>query len=145
MNGKGSKMFKALMIGAVALGAMAGAGAAEARDGARGEKMFQKADLNGDGRIDQGEAEQMRDARFARMDVNGDGVVSQDEMAEVSKKRRAERMAKRFERLDLNGDGVIQRVEFEDGGVRRFEMMDANGDGAVTLEEIREKLRRRGG
>lgn len=136
-------MRQILILSAIAL--MGVASTAVAKDGQRADRMFQKIDRNGDGRIDASESERFRDARFARMDENGDGAVTLEEMRAAARKRRADRIGKIFERADGNGDGVLQRAEFEDVGARRFEMMDANGDGAVTLEEIRSMKDRRGG
>lgn len=132
-------------LGAAALALTAATGAANAKDGARMEKFFQKVDVNGDGAITQSESQTFRDARFQRMDADGDGGVTLQELTEVGRQRGGDRAAKRFERMDANGDGVIRRTEFEDMAARRFEAMDANGDGAITMEEIRAGLGRRKG
>ena len=120
-------------------------GAAMADGGKRAQKMFDRLDVNGDGRITQEEAQGLRDQRFARMDANGDGRVTLSEMQDAGRKRRAERMAKRFEKMDANGDGSLARSEYEDLAVRRFQRMDANGDGALTLDEIKARRHRKGG
>lgn len=136
---------------AIALGFALGAGGLGwAQSGDRGGKMFDRVDINNDGRITLQEAQAFRNARFQRMDANNDGQVTQAEMQEARSKRRAQRaersrdrMAKRFEKTDTNGNGALDRAEFERMAAERFARMDVNGDGAVTRDEIRNRRGRK--
>ncbi|MEM0990559.1 MAG: hypothetical protein AAGK00_16950 [Pseudomonadota bacterium] len=137
-------MKKTLMAAAATSLALA-AGTAMAQDGQRGERMFDRIDLNGDGTITQAEMEDFSAERFVAMDVNGDGLVSLTEMEEASKRRSADRAGRRFERLAADGNGVVDRSELLIRVAERFERLDADGNGAVTKTEARDQMRRRKG
>src|SRR5690606_5784950 len=53
---------------------LAGKLSGSGKHGGRAQAMFTKADSNGDGKIDVGEAEAMARAHFDRMDADNDGV-----------------------------------------------------------------------
>ena len=49
---------------------------AAAADHPLADRIFERMDTNNDDKVDAGEMEQARAARFKRLDANGDGVVS---------------------------------------------------------------------
>jgi Ca2+-binding EF-hand superfamily protein len=169
------KLTLTLSAAALALGAGAVAYAQTPERGMRGQEMtraqaetmatkaFERADANGDGKIDAADRDARNDARFARLDTNNDGALSKDEFL-ASHERRAERTAqggeqadgkrpgKRGERMghrgmhgmgmarnaDSDGDGAVSQVEFASAALARFDAADADKDGTVTREERRE-------
>jgi Ca2+-binding EF-hand superfamily protein len=173
------KLTLTLSAAALALGAGAVAYAQTPERGMRGQEMtraqaetmatkaFERADANGDGKIDAADREARHDARFARLDINNDGMLSKEEFL-ASHERRAERTAqggeqadgkrpgKRGERMghrgmrgmghgmgmarnaDSDGDGAVSQAEFADAALARFDAADADKNGTVTREERRE-------
>jgi hypothetical protein len=108
------------LVGAAAGVSMAKGGGDE---GAWKQKQLEKYDLNKDGKLDEGERAQMREAmkakrqaRIAKFDLNKDGKLDAGERAAMKKTESAER----FKKLDANGDGVLSLDEFSKmgGGMR---------------------------
>lgn len=104
---------------------------------------FERADANGDGKIDQAELTAVREARFARLDADADGTISADELdRQVARMQRRAMMAEgmadgAFDRLDANGDGVVTRAEFVEGRTAPIlELADRDGDGAISRDEF---------
>lgn len=168
------KLTLGLTVAALALSGTAYAAPADApRDGvttraeaqARAERMFERLDVNHDGKIDRADREERRatrlNARFDRLDADHDGQISR---AEFSNRQamgqgrhrdgdRAERgpgkhrFAMRgegrrmgFGRMagrmaDANHDGVVTKAEFTAAAAQRFARLDTNNDGRVTPEE----------
>jgi Ca2+-binding EF-hand superfamily protein len=143
------------------------------RDERRAERIAQF-DANGDGQLDDGEREQMREARqaerearraemMAEHDQNGDGQLDDAERQAM----RQERVQRMFDRLDANGDGKVEPDELAarnadadsaNAGRRRrgpppidFATADADQDGVLSSEELgaampeRDRRGRRGG
>ena len=54
----------------------------------------------------------------------------------------------RFQNADTNGDGKLTQEEAEKGGMKRlaqhFGHLDSDGDGFVTLEQLKERMGKRG-
>ena len=104
----------------------------------RPEKMFQRLDQDGDGRISFEEFEMRGNGRdrLKHADTDGDGNLSRAEMqAQVAEKagRDAERANRRFDAGDLNKDDVITRDE---GRQAAFSKMDGNADGYISRDEL---------
>ncbi len=101
------------------------------------DKLFQRADKNGDGQISRYEWRKRHQA-FDRIDQNHDGFISRDE-ARGAVRHRAERLRRGAERLiqrlDKNGNGQISRDEWP-GNPAGFERLDKNHDGFISLDEL---------
>lgn len=116
----------------------------DADDGqAAGGRMFDRLDVNNDGKVDRLEIEQARDARFARFDADGDGRVTQAEFeaghAAMREQRRKARQARMFARHDADGDGVLTEDELPGQGMARMlDRLDSDGDGAISRDEAAE-------
>lgn len=122
---------------------------------ARADSMFERMDVNGDGRIDTADREERTQERFAMLDTNKDGSLSPEEFA-----ARGDRMARgdgerghrghgkrgggMMKMADSNGDGAITKAEFDAMHTQHFTMMDSDNDGTVTAAErkaARDKMR----
>lgn len=118
-------------------------------DDARADLLFERFDLDGDGRIVADEMSRARAERFDRLDLDGSGALdaAEREAARAAQAdRRRELAARRFERLDADGSGRLEADEMSGLDrrlARRLSSHDLNEDGAVTLEELTEG--RRGG
>ena len=114
---------------------------------ARGAKMWQQLDVNGDGVVDEADHKIHAAERFAKADTDGNGELTQAEMkaareaqraerAERRGERRAERADRRFASLDTDKSGGLSQAELDAGR----EKMDAKRKGG----ERRGKMRRGG-
>jgi len=116
---------------------------------ARWQRMLDRWDENGDGKISADEF-QGAENMFARLDANGDGELTQDEMRAPRAGAQGVREAGNFEQRwqwmlnnwDANNDGQISQDEFQ-GPQEAFGRLDADGDGAITMREARRALQGR--
>mgnify|MGYP005845394363 CR=1 FL=1 len=112
---------------------------------AAGERMFERLDADGDGKVTRAEIDAARAADLATYDANRDGVLSVEEFAELHAARTRDRMVRHFQFLDADGDGKVTEAEMEAPAARMLRRLDADGDGAVTREEVAEARRGMGG
>jgi Ca2+-binding EF-hand superfamily protein len=103
-------------------------------------RLFEKCDVDGNGRLDRGEKKEMRRLRKARLlkkfDVNGDGKLDRAERAQAI----AVRIDKMVVRFDTDGSGTVSYAEASVRPhsvlARKFQVIDANGNGVVTKREL---------
>lgn len=113
--------------------------------GERGDRMWDKLDEDGDGKIAIADVGNRAADRLSAADADNDGYVTRDEMKAAHEARRAERQANRFP--DADGDGVVTVVEYQNAAQERFRKLDANSDGVLSEDEMKTGQRghRRGG
>lgn len=130
---------KTSTIVAALLTGLASFSAAHAQD-ATGDRVFRKADTNGDGVISKDEVLAARQRLFSRLDRNGDGVIDGQEIegARDAIMARAEateaRLGDMMRRLDTKGDGKVSADEFR-ADTSLFDLVDRNGDGKISPDE----------
>lgn len=128
----------------------------------RAEALFDKLDLNHDGKLDAADRKLMRDTmrtrRFDKLDTNHDGMISRAEFMadkgpeEDGKPRHGKhRHGMRnhgpwgmMRMADSNKDRAISKQEFVAAALKRFDLADTNHDGIVTVAERKaafEKMR----
>ena len=141
MNRLYSMMF--LIVGAVAMPAMADGHGDHRKGGERMKNAVKHMDANNDGAIsfEEFRMPEGRDAPEMRMDANGDGEITRDEVSQAATQRTEEALT-HFDTLDADGDGVVTQSERRRAA---FDRMDGDGDGQITKSEFREarKDRRR--
>jgi Ca2+-binding EF-hand superfamily protein len=99
------------------------------------DRLFQRFDKDGDGKIALKDLPDRLRERLTRADSNNDGQVTRDEITKAWQTAAAEMKKK----IDTNGDGVISdaerakaRAAFWD---KRFSELDKNRDGALSASE----------
>ena len=133
---------------------------------AKGAAMFDKMDVNHDGKLDQADRAAHEGQMFDRADTNHDGALSRDEVAAAHQAGpggngagpEAKHHGKRggghgggmmmMHMADANKDGAVSRDEFAAAQAKHFDMMDTNHDGQVDQAErkaAREKMHAMGG
>lgn len=110
----------------------------------RADKMFEKMDLTGDGRLDQADRAAHQAQRFGKLDGDSNGEVSKAEMQTAQEARKAkmaerraqreakagQKMERRFARLDQDGSGGVSQAEMDAAREQRGEMRGQRGDRA---------------
>ena len=112
-----------LFAGAAAL--LAGAAIAQPAPGPRADRQ---ADLTRE------QAVERADRLFDRLDVNRDGRATPDEARQAAEQRRAARAGQHFDRLDANRDGSISRAEFDQARSQRMQRREQRA------EHVRERM-----
>jgi Ca2+-binding EF-hand superfamily protein len=97
------------------------------------EKISDKLDKNRDGYLDREEFKTVKipdiDRIFDTLDKNGEGRISRDKFIANSMKR--------FYKMDENGDSIIDRNEYRKAAARLFDKLDKNRDGYLDRDELR--------
>jgi Ca2+-binding EF-hand superfamily protein len=110
--------FKTLAVLAAAAVAVPVAASAETpargRD-ARIDRLFERYDLNKDGKITRDELKQYREAQFKAADTDGNGHINSIEMAAYVKAQINQRLEARFTALDKDKNGKITLDEMRSG------------------------------
>lgn len=98
-------------------------------------EMLSKADRNGDGVVERGEAASMRGEMFDRLDRRDRGylVIS---AAPRKMKARGEQMRALLVAADADRDGKVTRQEFLSAPMPAFDRADANHDGRIDSKEL---------
>jgi Ca2+-binding EF-hand superfamily protein len=144
-----------LAVAGIAL-AQTGTGRSEARDGRPrepGSAIFDRQDLNHDGKVTLAEFQQAARERqqkiFERLDRDRDGTVTREEAQALREEHRGKFRERRGERqqrmqqlrgLDADGDQQLSRAEIGDKLPRlseNFARIDGNNDGKLSRDELR--------
>ncbi|WP_395945707.1 EF-hand domain-containing protein [Brevundimonas sp.] len=111
--------------------------------GDMGRQMFQRIDVNNDGRLSRAEFESAREEMFARADADRNGRLTMSELralrpedAPAPQRRPGREQLQKLRAIDRNGDRAIDLNEFRSLGGERFATADRNRDGFITREEI---------
>lgn len=110
-------------------------------------KMFERQDVNKDGRITRDEG-RMPSAWFERADTNDDGSLTSAELTaarasvgagkpDAARSDKARGHGGKLSRLDGNSDGTVAIAEVRNAASQQFTRLDANSDGKVTSDEFR--------
>jgi len=107
------------------------------------DQVFERFDLNRDGKLTKDELPEPVAERIMKADADGDGAVTKEELEQARRKMGGRFIDKLFERFDANQDGKLTKEELPAQFAEKLMQADADGDGAVTKEELqaaREKL-----
>lgn len=85
-------------------------------------KMFERMDVNSDGKVDAADGDARKDAMFEKLDADSNGEVTQAEMAKA-REARQERREARAEKM-------------REAGKDRFSMLDTDKSGGLSKEEL---------
>jgi len=142
-----SKLLMTTGIAALAATVLAGVTLADGRHHGRGHQggawLFERFDVNEDGRITQVEIDEVRQGRLEEFDADGDGNLSLEEYQALWLDAMRERMVDRFQAHDDDGDGLVTAAEFGEPFDRIVSRFDVNDDGELTRDELRRRHRDR--
>lgn len=150
----------ALILSALILVAVVGAGLSTAAFAGRGDDIgplqelnFDALDADKDGKVTKAEVDASHAMRTKAADINADGKLSVEELAAMQIKAMTERAtaraAKMTKKLDTDGDKMLTDAELAAGKNRAdmFARIDTDGDGAITkaeAETARARMKERG-
>ncbi len=103
----------------------------------RAQKVFDRIDLNKDGKVDVKEFTPLAEKRFMKADENKDDAVSLAEIDGALKAAMERRRDRMMLNLDMDKNGSITRAELDKYVEALVKGADVNGDGGVTFEEAR--------
>ena len=92
------------------------------------KRIFEIADINKDGLVDQIEYRLNKMDVFFSRDKNRDRYLSREELSKMS--------AATFGAIDKDGDNLISGFEFNQADISKFEAIDLNDDGSITFDEF---------
>jgi hypothetical protein len=119
-----------LLIVAVGLTTHVASGAAQPAPDR--QALFDRMDLNKDGRIDRAEFQHWLQEAFFLLDANKDGMLALQELQQAQ----SFIDAGQFTRADHNRDGVLDMVEFSNTLTQDFEAADQDHDGTLNRQEF---------
>jgi len=100
------------------------------------QKMFQKFDIDKDGKISREEFSVKHAKNFARLDTDKNDSLSLDEFKGSCKNERCTQMkTKKFSKLDKDSNGSVTKGEFV-GVLKVFDLRDRNKDGYLSEDEF---------
>jgi Ca2+-binding EF-hand superfamily protein len=109
------------------------------------QRIFQKADSDGDGQISKAELSSMRtngpqggpsaDEMFTKLDTDQDGSISREE-CDASLEKMREQMSQGAKMFFGRGDKAGQPPSLEEMQEEMFTRADANGDGTIDADEL---------
>lgn len=103
----------------------------------RVQKVFDRLDINKDGKISLAEFTPIAEKRFLSVDVNKDDVVSAAEI-DASLQAAMERRRNRIlANMDADKNGSITRAELDTYVAAMVKGADTDNDGGVTFDEAR--------
>lgn len=108
------------------------------------ERLMERFDVDGDGKLTQAEVDEARKALLAKHDGDGDGKLTLAEFEKLWLEVMRQRMVRGFQRIDRDGDAAITSEEFLKPFSKVVERMDRNDDGALDKEDRRHRGWRRG-
>ena len=107
------------------------------KGGHGGDGMFERADLNNDGKVTKAEYLAASDGKFEDKDFNKDGVIEKSDMdAHRAACESGAILCGPLAQADMNGDKKVSKAEFMAMPRPMFERMDANKDGVIDATEI---------
>jgi Ca2+-binding EF-hand superfamily protein len=104
------------------------------------DKLFERFDQDGDGKIALKDLPERPRERLSKADTNNDGQVTREELTKAWEQRAAEMKKK----VDTNGDGVVSDQERAAARAKfwqeRFPKLDKNQDKSLTVDEVPARL-----
>lgn len=96
------------------------------------QALFDRMDVNKDGKIDRAEFQHWLKEAFFLLDANKDGMLSLQELQQAQ----SFIDAGQFTRADRHHDGVLDMVEFSNTLTQDFEAADQDRDGTLNRQEF---------
>lgn len=100
-------------------------------------RMFERADTDKNGTLNEAEATAAAETIFKRRDKNSDGFIETAEFSLMDGKGPGRHAGRMLQRLDLNKDKKVSPEELLQRASMTFLRFDADGNGEVTKDEIK--------
>jgi len=109
------------------------------RGGKGGQRMMERFDANGDGKITAEEMAEVRTKAMTTYDADKDGALTLDEFKGLWNEFMQRRQVRGFQHLDTDGDGKLSMEELKTPTEHMFSRMDRNDDGVVNEDDMKRK------
>jgi Ca2+-binding EF-hand superfamily protein len=102
-------------------------------------RMFDKFDVDKDGKASLREVEDGLKKRFAAANANGDDKLTLDEFQTLWMEFARPRMVRHFQHIDSQGKGYLTQEALLEPILRKMSSLDRDKDGAVSKDELHPK------
>jgi hypothetical protein len=101
----------------------------------RAAKVFERIDVDKDGKLKETELKAVVMRRFKRLDANSDNAIGSDELQRIMQAAVDRRRLRIMATMDKDGNGTITEAELDIVLDSLFNAADSDHDGALTIAE----------
>lgn len=132
------KLTMMIIATAIAGSSVAAYAASEIKEHRHGkiEFIFEKKDVNKDGKLSKDELSGRWASKFEKLDGDKDGFITLAEAKEAHERMKKERLTNMMMRLDTDSNGEVSEAEYTAFTLEKFKKADKDGNGSLSMDEM---------